>query len=205
MVAPIYYPPPPRPPLVSPETSLFIRKFLLALLIVSTLAALLVVVMQATLGIVGRSDSAEKVATAKRYADRANSDLQQGKRDAAEYDMDQAIENDPHNPQLSTSQAESYLTEAAQATDLEKRAVLYLQSAKQFKLACDDETDLNVKAKHSQDYANAALSAADSSIQVADSDLTRNVRLELMNAKVYVQNNPDLVSKIDEMIPRLTA
>jgi serine/threonine-protein kinase len=204
MVPPIYYPPPPRVPLISPEASLFLRKMILALLIVGTLAAVVVISMQAIFDMVSRTDAINRrVAQGQSDAEKAIAEAKSGQPINAELDNSNAIENDPHNPIYHSNQGKIFWDNAQKATDPEQQSTLFLQSADEYKLASDDATG-DSKVDYSTNFAQAALNAGNAALQVRESDLVLRSRRELEQAQAYVTKDPNLLSRVKEMVGRLT-
>jgi serine/threonine protein kinase len=205
MIAPIYNPPLPRVPVLSPETSLFIRKFVLALLIVGTLAAVLVISIQAIVDMVGRSDTIRsRVAQGRTDAEKAAEAAKEGKDVESELDRGNAIEKDPNNPENHLSLAQLYWNNALKAADPPAAAELFLKSADEYKSAADNSIGSD-KTVAGNGYASAALNAGTEAQLVHDSNLNRDVRSDLNGARAYVNDDPNLQAKIDDMISRLGA
>jgi serine/threonine protein kinase len=206
MASPMYYPPLPRQPLFKPETAMFIKKLALALLIVGTLAAVLVIGTQAVVSLMAQAGPIQqRTINAQQDAERAVEAQKEGKPADSEYYDGKAIDNDPQNPEYNSHLAKLYWSSATNSQDPKEQAELFLQSAAQFKLSADHETNSATKQDDENNYAYAAINAASASMQVGDSDLTRQSRISLENAKAYVTNDPDITAKINDILPRLSA
>ncbi len=207
--APVYYPPPPRQPLIKPDQILFLKKVSIAILLIGTLFALIVVGVQALFNeinkITQQQAQIQKDQKAVETTLEAQKEIQNDRVPEGELILSQQIEKDPTNAVLRENRGSLYFSKAANLPPPEA-LTLYEQSAADYEQAVTNQADPQKRQNDSEMFARAAYQFAYNASQTPGLGQLeiRKARQQLETAGARVQTlDPQLYQDINELVSKL--
>lgn len=206
---PIYNPPPPRRPLISPDQLMFFKRLFLAFMIVGTLFALFFTGFEAIMKLAGRADdSASRVQMQQKTDDLRDAQQYQAQKDnvEAESKLGDAHQDDPRDPVPLVKSADLSSSEAAQWEQEAKypeAALMYTRAADSYSQAMELEADFDKKADEREKYITSAFNSGRMAVLDPGMDPTiyQRSRLELERARTTAQlADPDLYRRMQDLL-----
>jgi serine/threonine-protein kinase len=208
--APVYYPPPPRRPLIKPEQVDVLKKIILAIVFLGLLFWLIVAGVQFLLFEISQITTQQKQVLDQQKAiqakDEARRDQQDNRYPEAEVTLDRAIDTDPNDATLREERGRLLFTRAM-SLEAPEALQLYEQSADDYNEAASNQADQQKRDEDSLLFAQAsfnfAANALNSKEMVREKTLQK-ARIDLERSAPLVQTlDPGLYQNIMSLLPRL--
>ncbi len=206
MQQPVFYPPPPRQPLMKPDTVIFLKRTLVAVIVLGTLFFLIVVGVNAIATSMNRDAKAKETSISKqdaiRLTSQANNYVQNGNYEQAESAYSDAVSKAPDLVEPRIGRASLLESNAKQQKENPSLSyALWEHAGEDWKAASDGVTSAQLRDTYAENGARCLYMSALAMRETQTSSQT--VRDTLYTAKSMAPNNSGVRQQIADLLSEM--